>query len=232
MCQLIPTECRGIAKTAKTDACQYSIASIDSLADLPGQDAPAKSAALCLLVRPFQLSDAPHLFEAARESTEQLCAWMTWCRSDYSLKDAESFVSTSARAWDKGEHFSFAIIDRRSGAFLGSAGLSHLNAAHRFANLGYWIRSGASGRGVGTAAVRIVAEFGLMKLGLERLELLIPESNFASQRVAQKIGAIFEGVLRQRLMICEKRHDAVMYSLVRDDLKIGASLPNPTQSRT
>jgi RimJ/RimL family protein N-acetyltransferase len=172
-----------------------------------------------LLVRPFQPSDARQMYEAARASIEQLCEWMTWCRADYSIKDAELFVSTCARAWQKGEHFSFAIIDAQSGTFLGSAGLNHLNFTHKLGNLGYWIRNSANGRGVATAAVHRVAEFGLMELGLHRLEFLVPALNFASQRVAQKVGAKFEGVLRERLIIGGKCHDAVMYSLVKSDLK-------------
>lgn len=218
MCQLILTERASIAETSKVDGCEYSIASIGRIESSSSGHTETNADGLRLLVRPFQLSDAPLLYEATRESIEQLRTWMTWCRADYSLTDAEFFVSTCARAWDKGEHFSFAIIDRQTGALLGSAGLNHLNSIHRFANLGYWIRTGASGRGVATAAIPVVAEFGLTKLGLERLELLIPESNFASQRVAQKIGATFEGDLRERLIIAGKRHDAVMYSLVWDDL--------------
>ncbi len=63
-----------------------------------------------------------------------------------------------------------------------------------------------------------MAGFGLKELELNRLEFLVPASNFSSQRVAQKVGAKFEGMLRQRLMIAGEPHDAVMYSLVRDDL--------------
>jgi RimJ/RimL family protein N-acetyltransferase len=183
-----------------------------------------------LLVRPFEPGDARPMHEAARESIRQLCEWMTWCRAEYSIKDAELFVSTCTRAWQKSEHFSFAIVDAQTGTFLGSAGLNHLNFTHKLANLGYWIRSSANGRGVATAALHKVAEFGLTELGLQRLEFLVPALNFASQRVAQKVGAKFEGVLRDRLVIGGKSHDAVMYSLVKSDLENasaqGANVPS------
>lgn len=168
-----------------------------------------------IIVRPFRVGDALPMYEAARESAEQLRAWMTWCQADFSLADAEAFVTQSARAWAHGEQYSFAIVDARDNAFLGSVGLNHLNPAHKFANVGYWVRNTAAGRGVATVAVQQVAAFGLGELGLNRLEFLIPTINVASQRVAQKVGAKFEGVLRNRLVISGHSHDAAMYSLIK-----------------
>jgi ribosomal-protein-serine acetyltransferase len=39
-----------------------------------------------------------------------------------------------------------------------------------------------------------------------------------SQRVAEKSGALREGVLRNRLLLHGKIHDAAMYSLTPEDL--------------
>ena len=158
------------------------------------------------------------MHEAARETMEQLCAWMTWCRPDYSVTDAQDFILQCGPAWEKGEHYSFAIVDAQDNSFLGSVGLNNLNRLHKFGNLGYWVRRAARGRGVATAAARLGAEFGFRELGLNRVEILIPEINLASQRVAQKAGAKFEGLLRNRVMIAEKCQDAVLYSIVPNDL--------------
>jgi RimJ/RimL family protein N-acetyltransferase len=100
-----------------------------------------------VLLRPFQLADAEPMYEAACESMGQLCAWMTWCQPSYSISDAERFVSRSAQAWEKGEHCSFAILDANNNAFLGSVGLNHLDFTHKLGNIGYWVRSSATGRG-------------------------------------------------------------------------------------
>lgn len=164
------------------------------------------------------------MYQAARESMEQLSAWMTWCRADFSLSQAETFVSQCGRAWARGEHFSFAIIDGPAGNFLGSVGLNHLDPAHKFGNVGYWVRNSAAGRGVATIAARAVVAFGMHELGLNRLEFLIPAVNIASQRVAQKIGAKFEGLLRHRLVIAGQCHDATLYAVTAN---AGGRFPEP-----
>jgi ribosomal-protein-serine acetyltransferase len=171
-------------------------------------------------IRPFVLQDAPELYAAVRESLGQLCGWMTWCRPDYSIEDSRAFILNSRRAWESGEAYSFAIIDLADGKFLGSVGLNHVTRTHNFANVGYWVRSTRTRCGVASTALRLAAWFGLRELAFERLELLVPTGNIASQRVAQKAGAKFEGLLRNRLVLAGLRHDAAIYSIVADDLAL------------
>src|SRR5437588_791403 len=52
----------------------------------------------------------------------------------------------------------------------------------------------------------------------ESRELVAAVDNVGSQRVAEKAGATREGILRNRLLINGRPHDAVLYSLVRGDL--------------
>jgi len=170
-----------------------------------------------VVLRPFQMADARPMYQAARESLGQLRTWMTWCRPDYSLADAEAFVADCEAAWEKGAHYSFAIVEKDTDAMLGSIGLNQINLAHRCGNVGYWIRDSAVGRGVATTASRLVARFALQELGLSRLEFLIAAGNIASQRVAQKAGARFEGLLRNRLRLNGSFHDAALYALVAGD---------------
>ena len=109
--------------------------------------------------------------------------------------------------------------DTATGHFLGGAGLNHVNRVHRFVNLGYWVRTDQTGRGVATAAAQLAARYAIEELGFVRVEIVVEVENLASQRVADKTGARREGLLRRRLMNRENPRDAVMYSLVREDLK-------------
>jgi ribosomal-protein-serine acetyltransferase len=74
-------------------------------------------------------------------------------------------------------------------------------------------------RGVASRAARLIARFGFRELGLQRLEIIAATENHASQRAAVKAGATREGVLRKRLLIHGRPHDAVMHSLVEEDME-------------
>jgi ribosomal-protein-serine acetyltransferase len=169
-------------------------------------------------IRPYRSDDTGALFEAVRESVDQISRWLDWCHADYSRGDSETWVSSREAAWRAGEDYSFVIVDSATQAFLGGCGLNEIHHAHGFANLGYWVRSTWTGRGVATAAAGLVARFGFQQRGLKRIEIVAAVENTASQRVAEKVGARREGVLRCRLMIHGRVHDAVLYSLIPADL--------------
>jgi RimJ/RimL family protein N-acetyltransferase len=120
--------------------------------------------------------------------------------------------------WQQGSEFNFTILDRNQGVVLGGAGLNHLNRVHRLANLGYWVRTSATRRGVASQATRIVARFAFERLGLLRVEIIAAEENLPSQRAAEKAGATREGLLRQRVWSRGRFGPAWMFSLLPQDL--------------
>jgi len=172
-----------------------------------------------LVVRFYREDDAPRLFEAVRESIPEVSAWLGWCHENYSIEESRDFVRSRGQKAQTDEWYSFGIFDQTVGdRFLGGVGLNFINRVHQFGNLGYWVRTSATGKGVASRASRLVAQFAFEELGLHRIEIVAAVPNVASQRVAEKIGAVREGVQRKRLLIAGQSHDAVMFSLVREDL--------------
>jgi ribosomal-protein-serine acetyltransferase len=169
-------------------------------------------------IRRYQLDDASGLYEAARESIADIYPWMKWCHPDYSIEDSRSWVPLTVADWEAGVAYDFVVYDCDTGRFLGAVGINQINRVHDFANLGYWIRSSAAGRGLAPQAVRLCARFGFEELKLQRIEIVAAVGNARSQRVAEKAAATREGVLRHRLNIDGTWHDAVMFSVLPGDL--------------
>jgi RimJ/RimL family protein N-acetyltransferase len=165
-------------------------------------------------IRFYEERDASALYEAARESIGEVHPWLPWCHPDYTLQEAEEWIATHAEGRASGTHYQFAIVEREE-RFLGGCGLSEVNTVHRLANLGYWVRSSATGRGVAPAAVRALVDWAFRETEIIRLEIVAAVDNRRSQRVALKAGALREGVLRDRLVLHGRAHDAVMHSIVR-----------------
>ena len=161
-----------------------------------------------------ELEDAEAVFASVRESIGQLHPWESWCRMDFSLTDASQWISAQAQARESGSAFEFLILGSQ-GRVLGCCGLNQINTAYRIANLGYWVRSSETGQGIATHTVHYLASWAFANTDLERLEIVVAVGNAASLAVAQKAGALREGVLRSRLLIHGRFHDAVMHSLIR-----------------
>jgi RimJ/RimL family protein N-acetyltransferase len=171
-----------------------------------------------ITLRPYRSGDEALLFEAARESIAEVHPWMPWCHPDYVIEESKTWLESQIAAWDEKTSFQFGIFDRESERYLGGAGINRIDLEFRFANLGYWVRTSATGRGVATEATRQLAAWSFANTELERLEILAAVGNQASARVAEKAGARFEGVLRSRLYFAGAAHDARLYSLVRADV--------------
>jgi RimJ/RimL family protein N-acetyltransferase len=167
-------------------------------------------------IRPYRPDDADALYAAVRESVDELRPWLPWAEG-YTRADSEEWIATRADAWAQGEAFSFCVTDAEEGTLLGGVGLNQLDATHRRANLGYWVRSSRTGSGVATRAVRLTAQFGIETAELQRIEITMDVRNRASQRVAEKAGAVREGRLRNRLRVSDEPRDALLYSIIPAD---------------
>jgi len=168
-------------------------------------------------IRKYHEGDAELLYRAVRESISEISPWLPWCHEGYSIEESRDFVATRNIRSQGDEWYSFAVLDQSCGRFLGGVSINFINRVHQFANLGYWVRTSAAGRGVATRATKLAARFGFQELGLNRIEIVAAVNNIASQRVAERAGAVREGILRKRLSINGVPHDAVLFSLVAGD---------------
>jgi len=168
-------------------------------------------------IRRAERTDARRVLDAVRASVAELEIWMPWAHAGYSLDDTTTWLELCCDGWEKATQYSFVAVDVATGEVLADCSISQINRMHGFANLGYWVRSSATGQGLGSALARRVARFGVEEIRLNRLEILTALGNVASQRVAEKAGATREGVLRSRLILREQVIDAAMFSLTARD---------------
>jgi ribosomal-protein-serine acetyltransferase len=139
---------------------------------------------------------------------------MLWCRPDLTVDEGRRWVEAQVSAFAARTAFEFVIL-ALDGGFLGGCGLNQIDEENHRANLGYWVRSSATGRGVATAAIQQLVQWAFNHTALVRLEVVVSTQNAASLRVAEKAGALSEGVLKKRLLLHGIWHDAAMLSFVR-----------------
>src|SRR3982074_2135201 len=139
-----------------------------------------------LLIRPYREGDASALYEAVRESIAEVSPWLPWCHQNYAIEETREFLASRELASQGGEWYSFGIFETDGGRFLGGVGINFINRVHQMANLGYWVRTSAAGRGIATMATRLAVTFAFAHLGLQRIEIVAGVGNVPSQRVAEK----------------------------------------------
>jgi ribosomal-protein-serine acetyltransferase len=167
-----------------------------------------------IIIRPCQPEDADVICEGVRETMHEMLKWAPWCHPDYAISDCKSWLDSRHQMWTEGIEYDFVIFDTKDDTFLGGCAVDQINRKHNFANLGYWVRTSQEGKGIATATVKLISRFGFETLGFTRLEIVAAVQNKASQRVAEKVGAVREGINRNRHVVRDRIYDSVMYSLI------------------
>lgn len=110
----------------------------------------------------------------------------------------------------------FAVIDRKTGAAVGSTSYLDLRPAHRSLEIGNtWIGRTAQGTAINPEMKFLLLEHAFETLGCVRVQLKTDARNLQSQAAMRKLGAVCEGTLRQHL-ICRDGfiRDTVMFSIL------------------
>jgi RimJ/RimL family protein N-acetyltransferase len=177
-----------------------------------------------VVLRPFQWGDKAQLYEAVCESLVELKPWMSWAHEAYSQQEAEDFIRITRARWEERSFFAFAITDVKSGDILGGCSLSHKHPVYHYCNVGYWVRTSRQGEGIAGRAAQLAARYGFEHGGIIRAEVVVAVGNTKSTRVAEKIGAHYEGILLNRMVVGKAIFDAHMYSLIPQDFGLDALL--------
>ena len=171
-----------------------------------------------LLLRCCRIEDAREHCDAVHESIDELAKWMPWASENYSIEDSLTWLKACSTIWDKGMEYNFTIVNPLTQKIMGWCGLNRIDYQNMIANLGYWIRKRDCNRGVASTAALLLARFGFERLHFNRIEIKVAKDNIASQRVAEKTGAVREGVLRNLINQHGKAIDGVLYSLIPSDI--------------
>ncbi|MGW8566658.1 GNAT family N-acetyltransferase [Isoptericola sp. NPDC055881] len=136
--------------------------------------------------------------------TDPVIARWTTVPSPYTRADAEGFVDQFvADGWAEEKDFTWAVRapGEDDGPVLAMVGMSREGApgVQPAGELGFWCAPEARGQGLMTAAARLVVDWAVDPegLGLGVVRWRANVGNWASRRVAWKLGFRYEGMLRR-----------------------------------
>lgn len=99
----------------------------------------------------------------------------------------------------------------------GAIRLNYFEHHNKKVALGYLLDSAHQGKGLVGKSARAMIDFAFNELNLNRIELRCVPENQASVKVAERLGFIREGHLRQAEMLDHGLADQYVYSLLKSD---------------
>ncbi len=162
-------------------------------------------------IRPHRPEDASAVLEQCQDPVSQ--QW-TSVPVPYSLAEAESFVTeVTPVGWLSDTEWAFAV--EVEGRFAGTISLRN-EGAHR-AEIAYGSHPWVRGTGHMEQALRLLLAYGFDDLGLTTIVWWARQGNWASRKLAWRLGFRIEGAVRRWLTHRGELHDAWVGTLLRDD---------------
>jgi RimJ/RimL family protein N-acetyltransferase len=138
-------------------------------------------------LRRERVDDAPAVAAAVVASLPELTAWMPWA-SDETATDPghqRTRLAEGVRRWDDGTEFVYVIV--AGGEVVGGMGL-HPRVGPGGIEIGYWLRTDHTGRGLVTASAGALTSAALALPGIERVEIHCDLANARSAAVPRRLG--------------------------------------------
>jgi RimJ/RimL family protein N-acetyltransferase len=163
-------------------------------------------------LRPWRDDDAPALKAACQDP--EIARWIS-IPQPYTMADAREQISEWQSEWRDGTGAAFAIVDATDERLLGA--VARVGPDGHQATLGCWVAREARGRGIGTRALRGVADWTFATTDAVRIDAYIMVGNAVSERMTERAGFRREGVLRAWDLLRGTPVDCVAYSRLRGD---------------
>jgi RimJ/RimL family protein N-acetyltransferase len=149
-------------------------------------------------LRPTLDSDVTAIYEACQDP---LIPRFTTVPLNYTMSHALDYFQRIPASIELQREIPFVIEfgvgDEKE--FAGVISLHTISIDNHRAEIGYWMREQMRGKGIATAAVKMLTGYGLDTLGFKRIEAAVDLDNTASQKLLISAGYEREGVLQQRV---------------------------------
>jgi RimJ/RimL family protein N-acetyltransferase len=131
----------------------------------------------------------------------------------------EAWLETALDNAEAGTEMPFATVDRASGRPIGSTRYLNIVPEHRRFEIGWtWIARAAQRTGANREAKLLQLTHGFEQLGANRIEFKTDSLNDKSRAALLGIGAQFEGIFRNHMVMPEGRlRHSAYYSVTRED---------------
>jgi RimJ/RimL family protein N-acetyltransferase len=174
-------------------------------------------------------ADLPAILEQARDP--EMIRWTTvpTPADGYQLRDAEEFLALTAAGWTSGERLGWTIEAQRGSGRACCGSIDLRLQGDGVAEVGFGLHPEARGRSIMTAALQLVCAYGFDIVGLQVIRWRAVVGNWASRRVAAKVGFIFDGTVRRLLVHRGEPLDGWIATLTRDDPRVPQPWLHPVE---
>ena len=176
----------------------------------------------CVVLRQIAEEDAEELSALIDRNRVHLREWLPWLDNSNGIHDTARFIGRSLEQAADDNGFTFAIVC--DGVLTGVIGQHYLDSLNRGTELGYWLDALHQGRGIVTQSTARLTDYAFTEQACNRVTLHCAFGNLKSRAVAERLGFVQEGILREAEWLYDHYVDLVVYSMLKSHWVLPSSV--------
>lgn len=136
-----------------------------------------------------------------------------------SRQDVVQFIEKAVTMKEKGSEYPFVIIEKRTNKIVGSTRYMEIDLVHQRLEIGTtWLTPSVWRTAINTNCKLLLLTHCFEVIGLKRVQIKTDAENERSRQAITRIGATFEGILRQHMTRKDgTTRDTAMFSVIATD---------------
>ena len=167
-------------------------------------------------LRELRLEDAPSLVTML--TTEEVSRFIS--PPPTTVEGFEKFIEWALRERAAGSYVCFAVVPTGCETAVGLFQLRSIEQGFVNAEWGFALGSQFWGTGIFVEGARLVVDFAVDVVGIERLEARAAVGNGRGNGALRKLGAVQEGLLRRSFLRHGVYHDQVLWGILAEDWRL------------
>jgi ribosomal-protein-serine acetyltransferase len=195
----------------------------------------SNKAVLCIQVNEetqLRLLEERHVedyFALIERNQEYLHEWIAVEAYEGSVETLRAYVKQRLLQFVEGSGYHLGIWYQ--GALVGLLDY-RLNGRNRSVELGYWLDAAMQGKGIVTQTCRTMVRHAFEEHRVHKVVISSATDNPRSRAVAERLGFVQEGILRQVGRLHDRYVDMVFYGLLKEEWNVRAEHAETLQKET
>ena len=160
------------------------------------------------------LEDVQAIFNIIDNERNYLSEWLPFIADTHRMSDTQSFVDDYIKS-SKSKELTFAIYFQNQ--LVGLIGMKDTDFDNQKTEIGYWLSEEFQHKGIVTRSCEALINYVFYEMKMNRIQLKAATGNFKSQRVAERLGFVREGIERQGELHERGFVDLIVFGLLKND---------------
>jgi ribosomal-protein-serine acetyltransferase len=170
-----------------------------------------------IIMRTLTVADAEDVYAVVDANRAHIRQWLPWVDRTTSPDITRDVIEPWESKFLNGTDAIFGIFSDNK--YIGNIGLHDMKSSNNSGMIGYWLAESAQGRGIMTACVSALIDYGFEKRNLNRIYITCAVPNKKSRAIPERLGFTLDGIMRDGELLYGTYYDQAVYAILKREWK-------------